>query len=170
MDFAVDPLFKKTSADFDEGGARGLLLNHLSLDRECKIIFDASDASNADPESDKTELEDITHDDQVDNDHSISNNESQPEEQQQQPAETSQHEEPTETSQHDPMDIDNDENQPEKSASNENESEPQPITNEEQPNTKETQPSQKETLVEISRLKGRRERMMDRMKTKKFIL
>lgn len=45
MDFAVDPLFKKTSADFDEGGARGLLLNHLSIDQHCKIIFDASDAT-----------------------------------------------------------------------------------------------------------------------------
>lgn len=45
MDFSVDPLFKKTSADFDEGGARGLLLNNLSLDQNCKIIFDASDAT-----------------------------------------------------------------------------------------------------------------------------
>ncbi|KAL9541522.1 hypothetical protein MBANPS3_009078 [Mucor bainieri] len=45
LDFTVDPLFKKTSADFDEGGARGLLLNHLSLDQNCKIIFDASDAT-----------------------------------------------------------------------------------------------------------------------------
>ncbi|KAI8643247.1 condensin complex subunit 2/barren [Parasitella parasitica] len=45
LDFSVDPLFKKTSADFDEGGARGLLLNHLSLDQNCKIIFDASDAT-----------------------------------------------------------------------------------------------------------------------------
>ncbi|KAG2211295.1 hypothetical protein INT47_006415 [Mucor saturninus] len=45
LDFAVDPLFKKTSADFDEGGARGLLLNHLSIDQHCKIIFDASDAT-----------------------------------------------------------------------------------------------------------------------------
>ncbi|KAL1917754.1 uncharacterized protein VTP21DRAFT_3588 [Calcarisporiella thermophila] len=44
LEFAVDPLFKKTSADFDEGGARGLLLNHLGVDRECRIIFDASDA------------------------------------------------------------------------------------------------------------------------------
>lgn len=44
LDFTVDPLFKKTSADFDEGGARGLLLNNLTIDRDCKIIFDASDA------------------------------------------------------------------------------------------------------------------------------
>jgi condensin complex subunit 2 len=44
LELTVDPLFKKTSADFDEGGAKGLLLNHLSLDVEGRIIFDASDA------------------------------------------------------------------------------------------------------------------------------
>ncbi|KAJ3154952.1 hypothetical protein HDU86_004471 [Geranomyces michiganensis] len=43
LEFMVDPLFKKTSADFDEGGAHGLLLNHLSISNEGKIIFDASD-------------------------------------------------------------------------------------------------------------------------------
>lgn len=46
----VDPLFKKTSADFDEGGARGLLLNHLNVFQNGRIIFDASDAI-ADSES-----------------------------------------------------------------------------------------------------------------------
>ncbi|BFZ53418.1 hypothetical protein PYCC9005_000441 [Savitreella phatthalungensis] len=44
LEFFVDPLFKKTSAEFDEGGAKGLLLNHLSVDDEGRIIFDASDA------------------------------------------------------------------------------------------------------------------------------
>ncbi|KAJ3097770.1 hypothetical protein HDU97_004550 [Phlyctochytrium planicorne] len=43
-EFMVDPLFKKTSADFDEGSASGLLLNHLSMSQTGKIIFDASDA------------------------------------------------------------------------------------------------------------------------------
>ncbi|KAJ3150236.1 hypothetical protein HDU89_003325 [Geranomyces variabilis] len=43
LEFMVDPLFKKTSADFDEGGAHGLLLNHLSISSEGKMIFDASD-------------------------------------------------------------------------------------------------------------------------------
>lgn len=43
MEFSVDPLFKKTSADFDEGGAKGLLLNHLSLDKDGRIVFDAGD-------------------------------------------------------------------------------------------------------------------------------
>jgi len=43
LEFAVDPLFKKASADFDEGGAKGLLLNHLSIDDTGRIVFDSSD-------------------------------------------------------------------------------------------------------------------------------
>lgn len=43
LEFAVDPLFKKASADFDEGGAKGLLLNHLMIDSQGRIIFDSSD-------------------------------------------------------------------------------------------------------------------------------
>lgn len=45
LEFAVDPLFKKTSADFDEGGAGGLLMNHLHVDDHIKVVFDASDAT-----------------------------------------------------------------------------------------------------------------------------
>ena len=44
MEFDIDPLFQKTSACFDEGGAKGLLLNHLSVFDGCKLIFDSSDA------------------------------------------------------------------------------------------------------------------------------
>ncbi|KAF2149880.1 barren [Myriangium duriaei CBS 260.36] len=43
LEFAVDPLFKKASADFDEGGAKGLLLNHLCIDNTGRIVFDSSD-------------------------------------------------------------------------------------------------------------------------------
>ncbi|KAF5316298.1 hypothetical protein D9619_006139 [Psilocybe cf. subviscida] len=47
LEFAVDPLFRKTCADFDEGGAGGLLMNHLSLgigSEGCmRVIFDGSD-------------------------------------------------------------------------------------------------------------------------------
>ncbi|KAF4280523.1 hypothetical protein KXV70_007800 [Aspergillus fumigatus] len=43
LEFSVDPLFKKASADFDEGGAKGLLLNHLSIDGQGRIVFDSSD-------------------------------------------------------------------------------------------------------------------------------
>ena len=54
LEFAVDPLFKKASADFDEGGAKGLLLNHLSIDSEGRIVFDSSDdASDATPFDEK---------------------------------------------------------------------------------------------------------------------
>ncbi|PLB36688.1 condensin subunit BRN1 [Aspergillus candidus] len=43
LEFSVDPLFKKASADFDEGGAKGLLLNHLAIDGQGRIVFDSSD-------------------------------------------------------------------------------------------------------------------------------
>ena len=43
LEFSVDPLFKKASADFDEGGAKGLLLNHLATDASGRIVFDSSD-------------------------------------------------------------------------------------------------------------------------------
>ncbi|KAI5795215.1 condensin complex subunit 2/barren [Geopyxis carbonaria] len=43
LEFSVDPLFKKASADFDEGGAKGLLLNHLCIDNRGRIVFDSSD-------------------------------------------------------------------------------------------------------------------------------
>ena len=36
-------MFKKASADFDEGGAKGLLLNHLAIDSEGRVVFDSSD-------------------------------------------------------------------------------------------------------------------------------
>ena len=44
LEFTVDPLFKKTCADFDEGGAMGLLMNHLSVDGKGRVVFDAGDA------------------------------------------------------------------------------------------------------------------------------
>ncbi|GBG78147.1 hypothetical protein CBR_g26183 [Chara braunii] len=40
---AVDPLFHQTSAQFDEGGAKGLLLNNLSVHRGLEIIFDSAE-------------------------------------------------------------------------------------------------------------------------------
>ncbi|EJU03625.1 barren [Dacryopinax primogenitus] len=54
LEFTVDPLFKKTSADFDEGGAMGLLMNHLGVDGSLRIVFDAGDC--------KLEEEDIEED------------------------------------------------------------------------------------------------------------
>jgi condensin complex subunit 2 len=59
LEFSVDPLFKKTCADFDEGGANGLLMNHLSLgvgsDGALRVIFDASDPMIKDGEEDEDE-------------------------------------------------------------------------------------------------------------------
>ncbi|KAH7132121.1 condensin complex subunit 2/barren [Dendryphion nanum] len=46
LELTVDPLFKKASADFDEGGAKGLLLNHLAIDSDGRIVFDSSDDAN----------------------------------------------------------------------------------------------------------------------------
>jgi condensin complex subunit 2 len=56
LEFSVDPLFKKTSADFDEGGAKGLLMNHLSLDSDLRIVFDASDTVLEDHDSEQLEI------------------------------------------------------------------------------------------------------------------
>ena len=46
LEFSVDPLFKKATADFDEGGAKGLLLNHLTIDATGRIVFDSSEGAN----------------------------------------------------------------------------------------------------------------------------
>ncbi|KAF2142203.1 uncharacterized protein K452DRAFT_308579 [Aplosporella prunicola CBS 121167] len=62
LEFSVDPLFKKASADFDEGGAKGLLLNHLSIDQNGRIVFDSSDdaqdASTEEKRRDSMEADD----------------------------------------------------------------------------------------------------------------
>ncbi|KAF8196737.1 condensin complex subunit 2/barren [Mycena galopus ATCC 62051] len=63
LEFSVDPLFKKTCADFDEGGAQGLLMNHLSLgtgsEAGLRVIFDASDSvGKVDENEDMDEPED----------------------------------------------------------------------------------------------------------------
>ena len=54
LEFRVDPLFRKTCADFDEGGAHGLLMNHLSLgvgpDGGLRVVFDAGDSLPRDGE------------------------------------------------------------------------------------------------------------------------
>jgi condensin complex subunit 2 len=69
LEFSVDPLFKKASADFDEGGAKGLLLNHLSIDGTGRIVFDSSDDAreseesrhdSMEPEGDEEEVKDDT--------------------------------------------------------------------------------------------------------------
>ncbi|KAF2645846.1 barren [Massarina eburnea CBS 473.64] len=55
LELSVDPLFKKASADFDEGGAKGLLLNHLAIDAHGRIVFDSSDDADDAVPSDERE-------------------------------------------------------------------------------------------------------------------
>ncbi|KAG7093760.1 hypothetical protein E1B28_007409 [Marasmius oreades] len=61
LEFSVDPLFRKTCADFDEGGAQGLLMNHLSLgvgqDGNLRVVFDASDSMSKPEEEEEEEEE-----------------------------------------------------------------------------------------------------------------
>lgn len=37
----MDPLYHQTSAQFDEGGAKGLLLNNLGVFGKCAVLFDS---------------------------------------------------------------------------------------------------------------------------------
>lgn len=57
LEFTVDPLFKKTSADFDEGGAMGLLMNHLGIDGTGRVVFDSGDALVEEDSDDEDEDE-----------------------------------------------------------------------------------------------------------------
>lgn len=66
LEFRVDPLFRKTCGDFDEGGAQGLLMNHLSLgvgsDGGMRVVFDASDSMGRvaeDEDEDEEREEDV---------------------------------------------------------------------------------------------------------------
>jgi condensin complex subunit 2 len=53
LEFSVDPLFKKTCAEFDETGGHGKLLHSLTLDPTKQlIVFDASDKTSIDFTSD----------------------------------------------------------------------------------------------------------------------
>ncbi|CAO1627919.1 unnamed protein product [Parajaminaea phylloscopi] len=56
LEYTVDPLFKKTSADFDEGGAGGLLMNHLGVDDKMRVVFDAGEAPGLPEASDQAEV------------------------------------------------------------------------------------------------------------------
>ena len=40
LELAVDPLFRKMCADFNEGGTKGLLLNNLGIDNSGRVVFD----------------------------------------------------------------------------------------------------------------------------------
>ena len=58
LEFSVDPMFKKASADFDEGGAKGLLLNHLTIDSHGRVVFDSNGCTeNQESTEEKSELD-----------------------------------------------------------------------------------------------------------------
>lgn len=42
QNLSIDPLFKKALADFDEGGAKSLLINTLHVDEKLRVVFDAT--------------------------------------------------------------------------------------------------------------------------------
>lgn len=53
LEFDIDPLFQKTSAKFDEGGAKGLLMNNLCIDEQLHLMFDSGnifDLVSGDPQ------------------------------------------------------------------------------------------------------------------------
>ena len=64
-------MFKKASADFDEGGARGLLLNNLSINDDGRLCFDSSD--NDEPRSDEPLQPDCIRERAMDCDSSLDN-------------------------------------------------------------------------------------------------
>eukprot|EP00911_Craspedida_sp_UC1_P002897 UC1_evm1s2114 len=59
LEFDVDPLFHKTSAAFDEGGARGLLLNHLAVRSNGALAFDSGDRRDAVSEAEASAADDV---------------------------------------------------------------------------------------------------------------
>lgn len=62
--FVVDPLYHQTSAQFDEGGAKGLLLNNLGVYGNCRVLFDSSEvpgkSSSPEPQIDSVETIDLS--------------------------------------------------------------------------------------------------------------
>ncbi|VVA17574.1 PREDICTED: condensin complex [Prunus dulcis] len=62
--FAVDPLYHQTSAQFDEGGARGLLMNNLGVYGRCRVLFDSSEVPakcmSCDNQHDKSDTIDLS--------------------------------------------------------------------------------------------------------------
>lgn len=60
MAFTVDPLYKQTSALFDEGGAKGLLLNNLGVYAGCRVLFDSLERpGNRSSNTEETEEEEV---------------------------------------------------------------------------------------------------------------
>lgn len=59
QELAIDPLFKKALAEFDEGGAKSLLLNTLNIDSFGRVVFDATSNPIKDESNDDISMKDI---------------------------------------------------------------------------------------------------------------
>ncbi|KAK1423959.1 hypothetical protein QVD17_19270 [Tagetes erecta] len=63
--FAVDPLYHQTTAQFDEGGSKGLLLNNLGVYGGCRLVFDSLEVPgkcmSCSSDQDKANTIDISH-------------------------------------------------------------------------------------------------------------
>ncbi|XP_062212521.1 condensin complex subunit 2-like isoform X2 [Phragmites australis] len=62
--FTVDPLYHQTTAQFDEGGAKGLLLYNLGVYGSCRVVFDSFEAPDkcilSDMQTEKAEVIDLS--------------------------------------------------------------------------------------------------------------
>ncbi|KAF0917196.1 hypothetical protein E2562_017104 [Oryza meyeriana var. granulata] len=62
--FTVDPLYHQTTAQFDEGGAKGLLLYNLGVYGSCRVLFDSFEAPGkcilSDMQTEKAEVIDLS--------------------------------------------------------------------------------------------------------------
>jgi hypothetical protein len=62
--FTVDPLYHETTAQFDEGGAKGLLLYNLGVYGSCRVLFDSFEAPEkcilSDMQMEKSEVIDLS--------------------------------------------------------------------------------------------------------------
>jgi condensin complex subunit 2 len=60
----VDPLYHQTTAQFDEGGAKGLLLYNLGVYGSCRVLFDSFEAPDkcilSDMQTDSAEVIDLS--------------------------------------------------------------------------------------------------------------
>jgi len=62
--FTVDPLYHQTTAQFDEGGPKGLLLYNLGVYGSCRVLFDSFEAPDkciiSDMQTDSAEMIDLS--------------------------------------------------------------------------------------------------------------
>lgn len=58
LEFSIDPLFKKTCAEFDESGSKGFLTSNLNLTANGMLLLDSSTAYQLDAEPEEAQIED----------------------------------------------------------------------------------------------------------------